>query len=310
MILFHGTIEGNIKKIKKDGLLDATQDQWLLEVIKNKVCCVSNHPTSGEGGNAAYFAYGHPKIKNQDGYLVVIDIPKSVFQDKLLAIFDNKILDDYVRFHFFVREEFRHIGRKLLLAMTEYRQQDRYFNKLDEKMTKRQGKENDRALFNPQDQRHYYKKIRDSEQRMMYRLLGLEFSDEFFEFINYIGRWRPFYQFLQLHFAAVQHEQMQNWQALDHAQYWQNFYRSFPLKIEQPKQQHWQNWFSPQWLSQKRTTELTENCQILMESIDKEYIKGAIKITTPSGFATPFRSCRAKGGFAKLIWKEVHKIIG
>ena len=50
MILFHGTIESNLKSIKKHGILDATQDQWITEVTRSKVCCVGSQPTAGAGG--------------------------------------------------------------------------------------------------------------------------------------------------------------------------------------------------------------------------------------------------------------------
>ncbi|WP_372364462.1 hypothetical protein [Candidatus Uabimicrobium sp. HlEnr_7] len=309
IILFHGTIEENVKKIKKEGLLDNTTDQWILEVTQRNVCCVSNQPSSGEGGNAAYFAYRNPKIKNQNGYLVVIEIPEEIYRNKIIAIFDNKILDDYVKFHFFIREEFRNIGYELFSKLRTHREQHKDFTKLDE-ITKRQGNEQDRLIVSPSDQRLYNKHLKENE-RYIYQILGIEITDEFWNFIEVLGKWETLYQFLHIHFANIDAQKYQNFckdapNKLD--QFWRSFYTSFPLQIDDLRHEYFKDWFSPNWLDSRRLTKETNNCQILTEAIELQHILGFIKITTPSGFAGDFRSSRLHGGFASLVWKEVDKL--
>ncbi|NUM33558.1 MAG: hypothetical protein HUU50_03390 [Candidatus Brocadiae bacterium] len=309
MILFHGTLEENLKSIKKNGLLAATKDQWLLEAIQKPVCCTAKNPVSGEGGNPSYFTYGNTKSKNQDGYLVVIDIPKEDLENKIIAIFDNKTLDDYVRLHFFIRHEFRLVGKEIFLRMTQHKEKDYYWKKLSEKVSKRPAKEQDTLIFSPQEQHQYYKKLK--EERYVYNFLGIEISDEMYDFIQSLGQWDAVYEFLELHYKK-EIDKREEWEKnapYDNAAYWKKFYQSFPIIVSEPKKQSFQNWFSPQWLLSKKLEDFNENCQILSSSLSPEYIVGFIKISTPSGFVQPFRACRSKSGFSKEVWKQVHELI-
>ncbi|BBM83448.1 hypothetical protein UABAM_01800 [Candidatus Uabimicrobium amorphum] len=307
MILFHGTLEENIKNIKKNGLLSHTLDQWIVEVTNKKVCCVSNQPTSGEGGNASFFAYGNAQVKNQNGYLVVIEMEQRDFAQKLITIFDNKILDDYVRYHFFVREEFRAIGYDLFQAMKEHSRKDHLLRRLDSYFAEMDTSE---VSYN-QDQKHYYRKLYKGN-RKNYRICDIIISDEFFDFIQLIGKWKPFYRFLELHFSNINEETYRSFveknNHVDNKTYWTNFYTFFPVEATQAKENYFKNWFSPQWLEARQQREVSDNCQILLSDIEASFLKGFIHITTPSGFAGKFRSCRSKSGFAKEVWKEVHRL--
>ena len=307
MILFHGTLEENIKNIKKNGLRSHTLDQWIVEVTNKKVCCVSNQPTSGEGGNASFFAYGNAQVKNQNGYLVVIEIEPGDFAQKLITIFDNKILDDYVRYHFFIREEFRAIGYDLFRAIEEYSCKDHLLRRLDNYFSE----VDDAQISYDQDQKQYYRKLYKDE-RKNYSVLEIVMSDEFYDFIQIIGKWKPFYRFLQLHFENISEDAYRSFVTANHhvdnKRYWENFYTSFPVKAAQAKENYFENWFSPQWLGARQQREVSDNCQILLSDIETNCIKGFIHITNPSGFAGKFRSCRSKSGFAKEVWKEVHRL--
>ncbi|WP_372366203.1 hypothetical protein [Candidatus Uabimicrobium sp. HlEnr_7] len=306
MILFHGTLEQNIKSIKKNGLFTQTLDQWIIEVTNAKVCCVSNQPTSGEGGNASFFAYGNAQTKNQNGYLVVVDLDQEVFKQKLVTVFDNKILDDYVRYHFFIREEFRAIGYKLYKAINNYRSKDNSLKRLDNYLSSARGK-----ILYEEDQKKYYRKLY-SEDRKNFQILDITISDEFYDFIQAIGKWQPFYRFLELHFGTLEENLYNNFQAknahLKNKVFWEKYYTHFPIKTVEAKEKYFEHWFSSQWLSLRQQQQLTENCQILVKDIEPLYIKGFIHITTPSGFAGKFRSCRSKSGFAKEVWKQVHRL--
>jgi len=308
MILFHGTLEENLKSIKKNGLLAATKDQWLIEAIQKQACCTAKNPVSGEGGNPSYFAYGNIKSKNQDGYLVVMDVPKEELASKIIAIFDNKTLDDYVRLHFFIRHEFRLMGKELFLRMTKHKEKDYYWKKLPGEIRKRPAKEQDALLFSPQEQHQYYKKLK--EERYVYTFLGIEISDEMYDFFQFLGQWPILYEFLGLHYKgdSEKYKEFESNAPSNNAEYWKKFYHSFPIFLSDPKKQNFQNWFSPQWLLSKKLEDFNENCQILSSSLSPEYLVGFIKITTPSGFVQPFRSCRSKSGFSKEIWKQVHEI--
>ncbi len=308
MILFHGTLEENLKNIKKHGILDYTSDQWLMEITGRKFCCVSPQPTSGEGGNASYFAYGFVKTKNQAGYLVVLDVPREILKSKIIAILDNKTLDDYVKFHFFPRQEFQEIGYTLFQKLIEHQQKDRYFQKLPFSCEQKIVEPKD--IPYQKDQRAYYKKIRD--QRFMASLLGLQITDELWDLIQLFGSWEAFFEFLKMHFGQIstldyEAFQAKAWQNV--AQFWTEFYQRFPLPITQERQQHIQDWFSPKWLRSRQLTEPTENCQILCQSIEPSSVVGFIKITTPSGFAERFRNFRSKSAFSTEVWKEVHQLI-
>lgn len=313
MILFHGTIEENLKSIKKQGILDATQDQWITEVTRRKVCCVGSQPTAGEGGNPAYFAYGNPKIKSQNGYLVVVDVPSEFLQEKVFAIYDNKVLDDYVRYHFFPREEFADIGYSLWLKFKEYRDtKDRYLESVDGCLKTRAVKDEDAIVKSPRDQRTYYTEVFDEQERKIYSLWDIEFSDEVHGFIQQIGKWHLFYEFLRHHFEGIppdrysQFRQDSRYRPLP--EYWLEFYRLFPVEPSEAKYEYLQDWFSPEWLSSRKLDKVGKNCQILSHRIPAEYIKGFIHITTPSGFAKRFKSFRGNSSFLSEVWKEALKI--
>lgn len=308
MILFHGTLEDNIKNISKNGILEYTKDQWLTEITQRNICCFSNQPTSGEGGNAAYFAYGFVKTKQQNGYLVVLDVPRAELQSKIVAIFDNKTLDDYVRFHFFVREEFRHIGYSMWEKMTEYRRKDRHFQKFGDVPQRRAAQDNELQKYTS-DQRAYYKKLRD--ERYVYDFCGLVITDEIWDLLQFLGSWETVYDFLTLHFAnwSTPYEQFHTNGSQNHAQFWRSFYTQHPLQIKEERLQHYRSWFAPTWLEQRQLKEPSENCQILCQKIEPQHIVGFIHITTPSGFAARFRNFRSKSSFVTEVWKEVHRLL-
>lgn len=313
MILFHGTIEENLKSIKKQGILDATKDQWLTEITKQQVCCLGSQPTAGEGGNPAYFAYGNQKAKNQNGYLTVIDVPLEFLEKKVLIILDNKILDDYVRYHFFQREEFSQVGYALWEKIQAYKAtKDRYLRSLEKYLEVRPANKEDKIIHAPRDQRIYYKKVFDKRDRKMYSLLDIEFSDELYTLIEKIGKWEPFYEFLRHHFETITPKAYKAFQkehrgnALN--KYWKKFYTLFPLKPSEEKYTYLENWFSPLWLSSRTMREVSKNCQILSHKVPPKYIKGFIQITTPSGFAKRFKSFRSSSRFLSEVWKEALKI--
>ena len=305
MILFHGTLEDKIKKIKKSGLLSLTNDQWIQEIVKQNVCCVSSQPTSGEGGNASFFAYGSSSVKNQNGYLVVFDLPQNVFEEKLITIFDNKVLDDYTRHHFFVREEFRCIGYQLYQALYDYKKTDYNFKDIRKHFSSIQAE-----VSYTKDQSQYYKNLYKGEKKY-FEILKITLTQEFYDFIQHIGNWESFYHFLELHFLSIDLETWLNFQEKTSQKndiFWKTFYQHFPLNISQVKHKNLENWFSPQWLEKRQENNIGHNSQILMQQIEPDYIKGFIKITTPSGFAERFRSCRSGAGFSKEVWREVHRM--
>ena len=312
MIFFHGTGEKHLKDIKKHGLLPLTTDQWILEVTGENICCLAKEPVAGEGGNAAFFA-GRTKSRTENGYLVVIRIHRRLLlAQKLLAIIDNKTLDDYVQHHFFMREEFRLIGDKLFLALENYRQHAS-FDELTDKMSRRPANNHDRLIFAPTDQRDYYKKLQDPRRsRYVYQLLGLEFSDDFWQFIQTIGSWENFYQFLAFHFDSIAATTYRNFLAgvdSDLSRFWQNFYTTFPPRTDAFRQRCFQNWFSCDWLRQRFLTDISENCQIWTRAIEPEHILGCFQVTTPTGVLPEFRSQRTKSGFSRAIWKKVNRIL-
>ena len=314
MILFHGTIESNLKSIKKNGILDATQDQWITEVTRIKVCCVGSQPTAGEGGNPSYFAYGNPKAKVENGYLVVIKVPLEFLQEKVIAVFNNRNLDDYVRYHFFPREEFAKVGFPLWQKLRSYKEtEDRYLRSLEQHFDTRPATDTDRIIKSPKDQRLYYTKVFDKNQRNMYSLLGVEFSDELYSVIQKIGKWEPFYEFLHHHFEKMTPENYSSFHEKHRyrplPEYWEAFYQHFPIEPAEDKYIYLQDWFAPKWLSSRKITEITKNSQILCRSIPPEYIKGFLHITTPSGFARRFKSFRSSSRFLGEVWKEALKIV-
>lgn len=330
MILFHGTIEEHIKDIKKKGLMAVTTDQWILEVTGKKVACFSKRPVSGEGGNPLFFA----RNKGQNGYIVVIDIPHHVLvKEKLIAILDNKTLDEYVQMHFFLRHEFREIGYPLFLAMQKHRTTDSLFKKMDSKVSKRPAKESDTLIFHPHDQREYYKELRKSEDRFVAQLLDLEISDELWDFIQYLGGWEPLWKFLGKHFEKIPLETWKTFQEktvhLPHKEFWKTFYQSFPLSIDEPRYKNWQNWFSHLWLMERRITdteeesnergsnlwlighklsEIGKNCQILAGNMEPQYVLGTIQITTPSKILPEFLY-QTKSGIVQAIWDRVDTML-
>ena len=203
MIFFHGTIADNIKNIKKYGLLDATTDQWILEVTGKNVCCLSKEPSSGEGGNAAYFA-GRTKNCKKDGYLVVVRFHREILEkEKLITIFDNKILDDYALFHFFIRDEFRRIGYMLYEALAAYQTSDPNFSQWQNTITCREAKEEDAVIFETQEKKKYYRQLYEEGKRHVYCISGIDASDEFMDFIKKIGGGKQFYEFLSRHFKEI-----------------------------------------------------------------------------------------------------------
>lgn len=330
MILFHGTVEEYIKDIKKNGLQAITTDQWLLEVTGKKIACFSKRPVSGEGGNPLFFA----RRKGQNGYIVVIDIPHQVLvKEKLVAIFDNKILDDYVQMHFFVRHEFREIGYSLFLALQKHQKSDSRFAKLAGQVNRRPAIETDLLIQSPHDQRAYYKEIRKQQDRFMASLLGLEITDELWDFIQYLGGWETLWQFLCKHFEKVPQDTWKGFQEktahLGHKEFWQTFYQNFTLNIDEPRYKHWANWFSHRWLSERcisdniedendkqsqlwlmghKLSDMGKNTQILASAMEPKYVLGTIQITTPSKLLPEFVYQNTKSGIVQAVWDRVEKM--
>ncbi|BBM85649.1 hypothetical protein [Candidatus Uabimicrobium amorphum] len=311
MIFFHGTVEEHIKNIKKTGVKAATTDPWILEITKENVCCLSKEPASGEGGNAAYFA-GRTKNQKQNGYLVAMRIHRSeIMQQKLIAIVDNKQLDDYVRYHFFPRQEFREVGFSLYTTLDEYRKRDHSFRRVDTFIQEKSV--NDFAQkfsFAVKEKRQYYCDILP-EQHKCYQLEEVSISDELHGLILAIG-WKTFFDFLQLHFA---HFTQQKWDEFtQNAPYqddafWKMFYERYPLQISDDRYSYFANWFSPQWLQDRFLQDIEENCQIWVKSMEPQYILTTIHITTPSGVVSKFKSCKTRQGFSRMVWKEVNKVL-
>ncbi|WP_372370193.1 hypothetical protein [Candidatus Uabimicrobium sp. HlEnr_7] len=302
MIFFHGTSEIFLKDIKKNGLCSVTDDQWLTEITGENFCCIASKPNAGEGGSPSYFAVRGARDRNCDGYLVIIDIEEN--NSDVLTILDNKILDDYVRFHFFVREEFRLLGYELFKVWKK---------KSEPHLKKRKAKQTDRCIFSPCDQRGYYKDLRKDENRYVYNILGVEVSDEFLSFMQHVGIGEPFYQFLQLHFASIDESVYHNYcnTNTDLKSFWQNFYTRFPLQISQKKWQYINEWFSPSWLEKRSLKKATRNSQVLIKSVAPENIAGFMHISSPSGFIKKFRPGKSKGGsFSQMVWREVFQMIG
>ena len=307
MIFFHGTGEKHLKDIKKHGLLPFTTDQWILELTGENICCLSKEPVAGEGGNAAFFA-GRTKSCTENGYLVVVYIHRqSLLEKKLIAIIDNKILDDYVQHHFFMREEFRQIGSELFIALEKYRQQEN-FDDLADKMTRRVANNGDWLIFTPADQRGYYKDLHAPQQsRYVYQLLGVEFTDDFWQFVQTMGKWDNFYQFLSFHFANISGATYRNFSASagpDLSRFWKSFYQTFAPMVGEDRYRSFQNWFSSDWLDQRCLSNISENCQIWTRAIEPQYILGNIHVTTPTGVLPEFRSQRTRSGFLGRYGKK------
>ena len=300
MIFFHGTSENFLKDIKKNGLRSVTDDQWLTEITGEKFCCIASKPNAGEGGSPSYFAVQGARERNCDGYLVVMDVEEN---NDFLAILDNKVLDDYVRFHFFVREEFRKVGYEMYKVWKK---------KSYPNLKKRRARENDSIIFDARDQRGYYKDLRKEDNRFMYDVLGIEVSDEFVDFIEHVGLGKPFYHFLQIHFTNVDENEYREFNTQyeeDHCEFWRSFYAKFPLKITEKKWQYVNEWFSPKWLQERKLDKANRNSQVLIKSVTPDCIVGFIHIASPSGFIKKFRPSKAKGGsFSQMVWREVFQM--
>ncbi|WP_372366633.1 hypothetical protein [Candidatus Uabimicrobium sp. HlEnr_7] len=309
MIFFHGTIEEHVKNIKKSGIKAVTTDPWILEITQEQVCCLSKEPASGEGGNAAYFA-GRTKNQQQNGHLVAVRIHRNeIMSKKLIAIVDNKQLDDYVRHHFFIRQEFREIGFLLYKKLNLYRVRDGRFKRITPTKHNVDNFEQ-KFSFSAKESRSYYCDILPSNHSK-YDIEGISVSDEMYTFICSLG-WEAFFDFLQLHFANIDESKWNDF--VKDAPYkddlfWKKFYRNYPLKIEDSRYNYFTNWFSPDWLQQRFLNDIEENCQIWVKSIESSYILTTIHITTPSGVVAKFRSCKTRQGFSRMIWKEVNKIL-
>ena len=220
----------------------------------------------------------------------MLKLPIEFLQEKVIAIFDNRDLDDYVRYHFFPREEFAEVGFDIWQKLRDYKySQDRYLHCIEDHLSERPAAEHDRIIQSPKDQRAYYTKIFDADQRKMYSLFGVEFSDELYSLIQMLGKWEAFYEFLRHHFEKITNNNYQvfcqkyGYRPLP--EYWQQFYQYFPIEPAENKYLYLQHWFAPQWLNSRKISEITQNSQILCHRIPHEYIKGFIHITTPSGFA-------------------------
>lgn len=307
MIFFHGTREHNIKNIKEYGIKTRTSDQWIYEITGENVCCLSKEPVSGEGGNPAFFA-GKTKAIQKNGYMIAVRFPReTLIKEKLIATVDNKVLDDYVLYHYFIREEFRDKGYELFLKMKNHRETDRSFKKLD---TFLMGKQ-ENIEVNTRDRCKYFKEIAPEENS--YNLLGIDISSALFQTFEKIGLWKNMYEFLALHFSKIEEDKYRNFQQnhlyLDNQKYWEKFYTHFPLQIEDNRQQYMQNWFSSRWLKDRLGKDITDNCQIWTKDIEAKYILAIMQISTPSGVVSEFRSCKTKLGFSRMIWKKVNKIL-
>ncbi|WP_372369046.1 hypothetical protein [Candidatus Uabimicrobium sp. HlEnr_7] len=305
MILFHGTTEDNIKNIKRNGLLASTQDQWIMEVTKENVCCLSNEPTSGEGGSPIYFAGRHSRSNNQNGYLVVISLPVETFIEKRIAIFDNKIIDDYAQYHFFLREEFRQKGFELYKTLTKINAKN-----LDSIPIQ---KIEQRLIVPSQDQRTYYKKLPYSERELSYKIENIILSEHLYQFIKFIGGWNCFYDFLHFHFSTFSddtYKKIKQRSPRHNADFWQQFYQRYSQGHP-----HFQEWFSPLWLKNKMQESACKNSQILTSSIEKKYIVGFIHVTNAAGVVSRFRPVKkhhkrqARYTLGKRIWREVYRMI-
>lgn len=311
MIFFHGTVEEYIKDIKKTGIKAATTDPWILEITGENVCCLSKEPASGEGGNAAYFA-GRTKNQKQNGFLIAVRIHRNeIMQQKLIAIVDNKQLDDYVRYHFFTRQEFREIGFSLYMALDEYRKRDHSLRRISDFIKEHSVDDfAQKFSFVVKEKRQYYCDILP-EQHKRYQIGEVSISDELYAFIQSLG-WKTFFEFLELHFAQFTEEQwcefVQNTPYQDDV-FWKNFYERFPLQIHDDRYSYFGNWFSPQWLKDRFLQSIEENCQIWVKSMEAQYILTTIHITTPSGVVSKFKSCKTRQGFSRMVWKEVNKVL-
>ena len=307
MILFHGTTEDNIKNIKKNGLLASTQDQWIMEITKKNVCCLSNEPTSGEGGSPIYFAGRHSRSNNQNGYLVVISLPVEVYDQKLLAVFNNKTIDDYAQYHFFLREEFRHKGLELYKIFKKIKAENPYFEDLP---IKKKGKN---LVIPSQDQRTYYTELPYWNIDSSYQIEHVVFSEHLQHFIRCMGGWNFFYDFLHFHFADVDDASFRKFNRSApscNAAYWKRFYDRYPKQHP-----HFSHWFSPKWLEQKQQQAQSHNSQILIESIETEYIVGFIHVTNAAGVVARFRPIKkhhkrqARYTLGKRIWRQVYRML-
>lgn len=314
MILFHGTMEEHIKSIKKSGLQNRTHDQWLVELVGQNVLCLSNEPTSGEGGSPIYFAGRQAKAKNANGYLVVVSIPQKVLRAKLICVLDNKILDDYVRYHFFVREEYRQVGYPLFLALQNWKANPVHVSFDEQKLISSPVSIEVESLAS-KDQRTYYRDLGIKPQT--YTILGIPVSDLFIQFIKHIGSLERFYHFLELHYAYIAAGLFEKFQIrcapLDHAMYWKEFYAQFLQPIFDLRDAHIREWFSSHWLFARKSSEIYRNCQILLSSVEPEFIVGFIHVTNGSSIVPAFRPRKPgdapKYTMAKRIWREVNRML-
>lgn len=304
MILFHGTIEKNIKNIKKHGLLNTTNDQWITEITQENVCCISNEPTSGEGGSPIHFAGRHMRSINQNGYLVVCSLLQEEYEDKLIVIFDNKELDDYARYHFFLREEFREIGFELYQMLKKVD----HFDDLKPILI------SNSLEHSSKDQKVYYKDLGQANVSQ-HEINGIVISSDVIEFVKNIGSWKQLYEFLSFHFKDIDSATYYNFvnkAPYSNLKYWKLFYEYFP---PQNQKKQWHKWFSSDWLESRKLLTPTKNCQILMKSIEAKYISGFVHVTNSSGIVShlcPIKrqyKRQARMTLSKRIWRQVYRML-
>lgn len=314
MILFHGTIEEYIKNIKKDGLQSRTSDQWLVEIAHKNVLCLSSEPTSGEGGSPIYFAGRHKRAKTSNGYLVVISIPQKNLLEKLICVFDNKVLDNYVRYHFFVREEYRNVGYPLFVALRDWKQSHPSIS-LDEANLISGPTDVEEQELISSDQHTYPLDLGIKPQ--IHNILGITVSSFFVNFIKQVGLLEHFYHFSELHYAHIQPEKFQKFHSwatrLDNITYWQEFYRQFPQPIAHSRDMNIQEWFSSQWLAHRKSPQIHRDCQLLLGSIDPQYIVGFLQVTNGSNILPIFRPRKPEDApkytMAQRIWRQVNRML-
>lgn len=307
MILFHGTTEDSIKNIKRGGLLASTQDQWIMEVTDKNVCCVASEPTSGEGGSPIYFAGRHSRSNNQNGYLVVVSLPIEIYHEKLIAIFDNKTIDDYAQYHFFLREEFRQKGFELYKILHKIKAKNSSLDGIPIQ------KKTQQLTITSQDQSTYYKQLSYRNTPISYEMENLCFTEHLYQLVKFMGGWKFFYDFLHLHFANVDDISFRKFNQRPpkcNALFWQRFYQRYPHEHT-----HLAHWFSPQWLKNKMQQTAQHNSQILMSSIEPQYIVGFIHVTNAAGVVSRFRPVKkhhkrqARYTLGKRIWREVYRML-
>lgn len=96
MKLFHGTTQRNIDSIRESGLETPPLEEWSLTWWSREVglppsVFLCNQPKASPGSSPVEFAHA----EDDDGYLVVVELPQPDFTERLRGIWTTHDIDQY-----------------------------------------------------------------------------------------------------------------------------------------------------------------------------------------------------------------------